>query len=140
MSVLRRLFDDEARSTLRTILLDRLVPRSEVAFGVRRAAVKNLAAFASLNHDFSRRALRTRDAGRFLLDVLALRIIRACGERTVSSLLHHQILPALRAGLVERLIGRGEFAALLNLASCLAFGITGARKKLPVAPAFQSHR
>src|SRR5262249_10268665 len=105
--LLRRLLDQERRAAFRTLLRDRPVPQDEVAVGLVRAAEEDLAAARFALDDLAAlvRVLRAGDAGRLVLDVLALGIVGARGELAVAALLHDQVRSAARAFLVEHLIG-----------------------------------
>src|SRR6185295_486025 len=121
-----------------TFLRNRFITHREFAGRIPRTTVKR-AALASFDDDLSLAALGAGDASSFLLDVFALRIIRTRGERSVSALFEYKVFAALRTRFFENNVGRRELAALLNLPSCLAFGITRAREELPEPPSLHSH-
>src|ERR671925_380920 len=76
-------------------------PRRVVALGIAAAAVEELAAAAAPAHELAFLALRTLHAGRlrFLLHVLARRVVRAADERTVTAALARERRAALGADL-----------------------------------------
>src|SRR5439155_210781 len=83
-------------------------------------------------------------AGRLVLDVLALGVLRAGGELAEAALLDHQVRAAARARLVENLIRLGRLEAALlgrdQLARRLALGIPRAREELAEPAALDGHR
>src|SRR6185295_13503447 len=118
---------------------NRFVTHRELTRRISRATIE-AAALALFLDDLSRPAFRAAHAGRLLLDVFALRIIRASRERPVSPPLERELAAALWTMLFEPDIVRREFDTLLSFASRLTVRITGAGEELPEAPALQYHR
>ena len=89
---LRCFLKEERGAALRTLFLHRLVPENCFALWIFRAAVKGLSPLGTLDYQFTLASgPRTSDAGCFALDVLALRIIRAGDEFTVTTVTLHQL-------------------------------------------------
>src|ERR1051325_2140885 len=132
-----RFLEQKRLAALRTFFLHRLVPIDNFALRIVRAAVKNFSATRFLHHDFAATAgPRTFHAGRFLFDVLALRIIRAGDEFAETSLTAHQLCVIEGALFVDRHGRRRQLAALGDSANVPAFGITRAAIEWSEAPAF----
>src|SRR5438270_4574021 len=144
--LLRRLLDQVRRAALGTLLLDRTVPEHEVAIGVIGAAEEDLAAARFALDDLAALVgvLRTQNARRLVLDVLALGVIGAGGEFAEAPLLDDEIRSAARALLVEDLIRLGRLQAPLlgrnQLPRRLALGVSRAREELAEASALEDHR
>src|SRR6185312_4863531 len=116
----------------------RPLPQAKVALRVARAAVEGLAAFRALFGDVAFLALRTLEAGNeILFDVFAVRVPGAGGEFPVPPVLHHQILAALGAGLLQLAVGL--FLLGVQAAGGLTVGIAGAGPELTEAAALQHH-
>src|SRR5882672_1033377 len=83
----RGLLDEIRRTALRAPLVDRPVPEHEVAVGIVRAPEEDFPALRFPLDDLAAlvRILGALDARRLVLDVLALRIFRACGELAEAS-------------------------------------------------------
>src|SRR5262245_4345351 len=145
-ALLRRLLDQVRRAALRALLVDRPVPEHEIAVRIVGAAEEDLAAPRFALDDLAAlvRILRAHDAGRLVLDVLALGIAGARGELAEAALLDDQVRAAARALLVENLVRLGRLQATLlgrdEHSGRLALGIPGAREELPEAAAFDGHR
>ena len=117
----------------RVVLLRRVADRA-VAVGIAAAAVEDRAEPAPLLDQLALSALRARHAGRdgwVLLDVPAIRIAAAPGERSVPADLALELPAALGAGLVEHL-GLGTNAAV-HVADVAALGVVGAADELAVS-------
>ena len=70
------LLQQKGRVALRAGFGDGFVPINAITFGIRAAAIKDLAAFRLLYYQFAFAAgSGTMNAGRFLLDIFTLRII-----------------------------------------------------------------
>src|SRR5215475_6177640 len=76
LSGLSGFLNHESRATLRAALGDWFVPRREIAIGVCGAAVECPTTLCLFYNDIACAALRAADPRRFLLDVLALWIVR----------------------------------------------------------------
>src|SRR5207248_9494137 len=89
------------RPTGRTRLGSGSLPDRELALGVPVAAVERLPPAGSLHHQLTFAALRARDAGSLLLllDVAALRVPAASGERAEPADAFDERLPTFRTGL-----------------------------------------
>jgi len=85
-AVLLNALNDEASAALGTGLRNRPISQREFASRIVRTAVKR-SALALLGDYFPGPTLGTAHASCLLLDVFALRIIRASGERSVAALL-----------------------------------------------------
>src|ERR1700686_5452353 len=118
------LLDQVARSAIRTLLGDGFAPRHEVAFRIPAAAIEGFATFGAPLHHFALRAIRTGHADSLLLDEFALRIIAARRELAEAPVLHHQIVAALRALLIQWHVRLLLFCA--DLLGGLAVRISGA--------------
>src|SRR5438034_10170754 len=83
--LLRRLLDEVRRAALGALLRDRTIPQHEVAVRIIRAAEEGLPAARFPLDDLAALVgvLRAGDAGRLVLDVLALGVIRARRELAV---------------------------------------------------------
>src|SRR5579885_2624255 len=137
-SGLEPFFDHVGAAALRTLFGNRFAPRHEIAVGPSVAAIEGLAALGTPLHHFALAALRALDPDGLLLDVLARRVIAASGELAVAAGLEHQIVAALRALLIERLIGFLLLPA--DLLRGLAIGISGACQERSEPAFFQDHR
>src|SRR5262245_14311567 len=80
----RSLLEQVGRAARRARLVDRLVPRREVAVRVACAAVERAAALRAFDRDLALAALRAGKPHGLLLDVFALRIVRARDELAVA--------------------------------------------------------
>ena len=85
-AILVNVLNDEASAAFGTGLRNRFISQRELASRIVRTAVK-LSALALLDHYFPGPALGTAHAGSLLLDIFALRIIRASRERSIAALL-----------------------------------------------------
>ena len=108
-----RFFEQERLSALRTFFCDGLVPKHSFALRIIGTTVEDLTATGFLNYQFAAAAgARALDAGRLLLDVLALGIIRAGDEFAEATPALHQLRSINRAFLIEWLWRSGQPAAL----------------------------
>ena len=128
--LLRGLFEEERRVTVRTSLEYGFVPVNDVAVRIFRAAVECFAAFRLLHHDLALAARpRTGNTDRLLLDVLALRIIRTRDKLAETPDALHQLRAIDRTLFIERHWRRCGHASLANLSDVPAFGITCASEE-----------
>src|ERR1041385_3870878 len=102
---LQPLLDHVGAAALGALLGDRLAPGDELAIGVAVAAVEGLALLGAALDDVAFAAFGTFDADQLLLDVLAGRVVAAGGEFAETAVLDHQVVAAVGALLIERLIG-----------------------------------
>src|SRR5262249_59116419 len=136
---LRRFFQRERRSTLRTLLGNRLVPHNEIAVGIFQTAIEDLASFGTaLNQLPPTSRSGAWNADQFRFDVFAFRIIATRNEFAKPSLFeNHFRLTALRTDFIQndvRLLGR--FCTRGKFASGLALRIARAGEKLAEPSAF----
>src|SRR5258706_5144215 len=142
----RNLLDQIRRAAFRARLVHRPVPEDEVAVRIVRTPEEDLASLRFAFNDLAAfvRVLRTLEARRLVLDVLALGILGAGGELAEPALLDHEIRAAPGTGFVENLIRLGRPQATLffrdSLPRRLSFRVTGAREELTEAPALDRHR
>src|SRR5580765_5304343 len=139
---LRDLLLKERPAALGARLRDRFVPERELALGIICATVENFPA-TRLAFDDVAAVERADDARLLELHVLALGISGARRELAETALLHDEVLAAVRAELVENLIGLRRGHALLrrdDLPRRLALRITGAGQEHSEAPALDDHR
>src|SRR5215831_3079542 len=135
------LLEQERLAALRTFLFYGPIPKHGFALGIIRAAIEDLTASGFLDHHFAATpGTWTLDAGRLLLDVLALGIIRAGDEFAEAAPTLHQLRSINRAFLIEQLRRRREFAAAGYLADVLAFGVTRAAIEGSKTAALELHR
>src|SRR5262245_41395152 len=102
------LFQKERAAAIGAGLGDRLVVGGEPALGVAVAAVEEAPPAPFPLHDLALAAVRAEEPdlpGFLLLDVLAVRIVAASNERPEPAAAPHQGVAALRAVLVDRLLG-----------------------------------
>ena len=117
---------------MRAGLSHRLVPINDFALRIFRTTVERFAALRLLNQEFAFASRpRTRDAGRFALDVFAFRIVRARDELAVASPALYQLRAINRALLVNRLWWFRDRAALGNLPDVAALGVATAAIEWP---------
>ena len=121
----------------RTLLRERLVRRSELAFGVIGTPVERVALARAFLYQIAIRAERTLYADEILLHVLALGITTARGEFSIAPVADHHVPSALGAGFVEGNVR--DFFALIQTPRGLAVGISRTRHELPEASALQHH-
>ena len=117
---------------------ERASPGYEVAIGIAVAAVEGLALLRTALDDLALRALRALHPDGLLLDILAGGVVAARGELAEAAVLQHQVVVALRALFVERLIGLSLSAA--DLLGGLAVGVAGAGEEGTETALLQDHR
>ena len=84
---------------------DGLLPRCEFAIGITAATIKCLFESRAAHHNFTRAAFfRAGNSQRFALHVFARGIIAARGELAVAAVFNHQVVAALGALFLQRLI------------------------------------
>src|SRR5207237_9254981 len=99
------------------LLRDVLAPGDEVAIGPAVAAVEGLALLGAALDDIAFAALGALHAHQLLLHVLARRIVAASSKLAEAAKLHDQMVAAVGALLIDRLVG------LLLLAADLLGGL-----------------
>ena len=130
------LFHQERCAAVGALLRQRPVPQREVAVRIVRAA-KEHSASPRLPFDDVAAVLGAEDTGGLLLDVFARRVAAARRELAKPALLEDQVRVALRALLVEDLVGLRCRQPLLgrdDLARRLALRVAGAGQELPNRP------
>src|SRR5438552_4396176 len=124
----------ERRRAPGTGLPHRARPKRELASRVVRAREEGLAALGAPLHELPSAArLGTVDAERQGLGRLAVGIARAGDELAEPSVLDHHRLPARRAGLVRRLVGR-LLASATQVLGVLALRVGRAGEEAAEAP------
>src|SRR5262249_39291599 len=102
------------------------------------ASVERLALLRTALDDVAFAAFGALHADQLLLHVLALGVVAAGGEFAEAAELHHQVVAAVPALLVERLIRL--LLLLAELLRRLAIGVAGASEKRSEAALLQDHR
>src|SRR5262249_40398883 len=130
---LRGFFQQERRSTLRTLLRNGLVPHNKIASGIFQTAVEDLTSLrTALNQFAATSGSGAWNADQLRFDVFAFRIVAARNEFTKASFLqNHFRLTALRTDFIQndvRLLRR--FCTRGKFAGGLALRITRAGEKL----------
>ena len=116
-------------TAIRTLLGDGPCPCDEIAIRITIAPVECLAPLRATFHHFALRTFRALHTYRFLLHILAGRIIATRSKLAKSAIFLDQIIAALRAFLIKWNIG--FLLRTPDLFGGFAVGVTGAGIKCP---------